>query len=55
MLSAMAAFSGGPGTLTTPRVASARLALCPRVKAVIVLKRSHRPATRSINPRTKSR
>ena len=44
MLSAMAASTGGPGTRTTPSVASARVIECATVKAVMVRKSTRRSA-----------
>ena len=53
--SAMAAFSGGPGTCTQPNVAAARVMLCATVKAVMVLTSIQRSRTISSRPRTNSR
>ena len=55
MLSVMAALRGGPGTLTTPKVASARERLWPTVKDVMVFTSSTSPRDRISKPITKRR
>ncbi len=55
MLSAITASTGGPGTCTTPRVASASVIECASVNAVMVMRSTRRLRTIRISASTKSR
>ena len=55
MLSAIAASTGGPGTCTTPSVASASVIECATVKAVTVMTSIRRFGTMRMSASTNSR
>ena len=46
---------GAGGILTTPKVANAKVILCAKVKAVMVLNNFHLFGTKSINANTNSK